>query len=390
MPRLGPESADLAAFDDEEVPAPIKVAAPPPPPPPPPISAAVSYLFESGDVSRQYRVATELVRIESTESPRFDTLPLSSPTALRLALTQRADAGWGGGALTLPAPTGDGVQGVGLIPGLRRLLELGWDADSPPIHRARRVLFRLISEDDDPALRFEFAGSADRAQAARQRLLLREAAAATLAHAGLESDPRLRGAAHRLLDRVMAAVRLPSAPSPWSSQGKAALLAPDVVPPSVFFLQMLAFMPHFRSEQHRAITRLLPMLTRPVPAVDWVQKVGAQTITQPYLVAGDPLAAPHAPDLPTTLGWLELFARLGVLRRHAPWGERFDALLAERDAGDAVWRPSATAAPPAGIDHPAWWHTAGVGEGGRVDWSREVTFRLALIARLSGRQLAYW
>jgi hypothetical protein len=387
MPGLGRESADLAAFDDDEVPAPAPVA-PPPPPPPPPITAAVRYIFEKNDVSRQYRVTTEILRADPREEPRFDALPLSSPIAVRLAATQQRDSGWGGGALTLPTPNGDGVQGVGLIPGLRRLLELGWDADSPPLQHARRLLFRLISEDNDPALLFEFAESTDRAVAAGQRQLIREAAAATLAQAGLEADPRLRGAAHRLLDRVMRTVRLPSAPSPWSAQGKHHVLAPDVVAPSVFFLQMLAFMPHFRSEQHRAISRLLPLLTRAVPHARWVQKVGTQLTERPFLVAGDPLAAPNTPDLPTTLGWLELFARLGILRRHAPWGARFDQLLDERDAA-AVWRPSAAAELPSQSRDPAWWHAFSLGDGAPVDWSREVTFRLALIARLTGRQLTY-
>jgi hypothetical protein len=384
---MGRESADLAAFDDDEVPAPAPIA-PPPPPPPPPVAAAVQYVFDKNDVSRQYRVIIDLLKADPKQEPRFDSLPLTSPLALRLAATQRPDSGWGGGVLTLPDPKADGVHGVGLIPGLRRLLELGWDADSPPLHHARRLLFRLISEDNDPALLFEFVGTADRAVATAHRQLIREAAAATLAQAGLESDPRLRGAAHRLLDRVMRAVRLPNAPSPWSEQGRRHVLAPDVVAPSVFFLQMLAFMPHFRSEQHRAITRLLPLLTRPLPHVDWVQQVGTQLISRPFLVAGDPLSAPNTPDLATTLGWLELLARLGVLRRHAPWGALFDSLLDARDA-DAVWHPSPSDPPPTVSTDPAWWHSFTLGDGRTLDWSREVTFRLALIARLTGRQLAY-
>jgi hypothetical protein len=389
IPASGADSVDLSAFDDEEVPAPAPPPPPPAPPPPPPITAAVTYLFESGDVSRQYRVAIDILRLDPLGQPEFSALPLSSRTALQLATTQRRDGGWGGGALTRPENAPDGIQGVGLIPGIRRLVELGWGIDTPPLHAARRTLFRLISEEDDPSLRFEFAGTTDRVLAARQRMLLREAAGAALAHAGLEDDPRLRGLARRVLDRIVAYLKSPLAVDPWIAGGSRAELRPEAMPPSVYALQLLAYMPKFRSEHHQAIARLVTWLTRPVAHAKWTQRVGATLDAQPHLVLGDPLAAPFAPDLPSTLGWLELFARLGVLRRHEPWGAAFDRLLAQRDEA-AIWHAPAGMVLPTTSTDPAWWHAFTLGAPtAPVDWSLEVTFRLALISRLSGRALAY-
>ena len=35
-------------------------------------------------------------------------------------------------------------------------MEYGWDKDTPPLLLARRVLFRLLAEDEDPEWLFEF------------------------------------------------------------------------------------------------------------------------------------------------------------------------------------------------------------------------------------------
>ena len=43
-------------------------------------------------------------------------------------------------------------EGIGTIPAVRRLIELGWNKDTPPLVHARRALFRLLAEDDDPVV----------------------------------------------------------------------------------------------------------------------------------------------------------------------------------------------------------------------------------------------
>jgi hypothetical protein len=60
--------------------------------------------------------------------------------------------------LTLPSARGENFEGIGTISAVRRLLEYGWDKDTPPLTHARRVLFRLLAEDQDPEYLFEFGG----------------------------------------------------------------------------------------------------------------------------------------------------------------------------------------------------------------------------------------
>jgi hypothetical protein len=86
--------------------------------------------------------------------------------------------------LSVPKQAGD-FTGVGTIPAVRRLLEYGWDRESPPLSHARRALFRLLAEDNDPAYLYELGPkSKDEDSVRRGRMLLREAAAAALAQAG--------------------------------------------------------------------------------------------------------------------------------------------------------------------------------------------------------------
>jgi hypothetical protein len=81
------------------------------------------------------------------------------------------------------------------------------------------------------------------------------------------------------------------------------------------------------------------------------------------------------------LAWLEILARLGLLRRHEPWRALLDRLLELRDADGRWTRPVGT--PP--VD-PVTWPIAPLGAPDeRSEWQADITFRLALIARLAGR-----
>jgi len=88
--------------------------------------------------------------------------------------------------LSLPNNRAEHFEGIGTINAVRRLLEYGWDKDSPPLVHARRVLFRLLAEDEDADYLFELRGKTglDEDLARRGRGILREAAAAALAQAG--------------------------------------------------------------------------------------------------------------------------------------------------------------------------------------------------------------
>ena len=307
---------------------------------------------------------------------------------------QAADGVWNNSMLTLPSKGSEGFEGVGSVHAVRRLLEYGWDKDAPPIYHARRTLFRLLAEDDDPALLFEFApkaaakGKPDPEIVAMTRQTLREAAGAALAQAGFESDPRLRGAARRMLDRMMAFFRSPYGDKPWIRVGNRQVLPPEAFPPSIYALQMLAHMPLFRSEHYEVMERLYHWLTRPLPRQEQIQLVGKKFVPVPLYVMGDRLPHRNAveSDVLAGLAWIELMARLGFLRRNENWMKMYDRFV--DDCGrDGVWHPHKGMAMPRSSQAWVWSaYLLELSHSGDERWT-DVTFRIGLIARLSGRQI---
>ncbi len=234
-----------------------------------------------------------MVDVARLAPPHAGDLPYAWAPALRLAITQQADGRWGKTMLGVPSMRAEHYEGVGTISAVRRLLEYGWDRESPPLVRVRRLLFRMLAEDDDPAYLFEFAvkSKSEEDAARRGRAILREAAASALAQAGYEGDPRLRGAARRILDRINAYLKSPMAQKPWVRVGNRQVLAPEASPPLIFALTMLAYMPFFRSEHHEHVERLYTFLTQPLPRQESAQLIGGAIVPQPHLVLGDLL--PH-------------------------------------------------------------------------------------------------
>lgn len=338
--------------------------------------------MERGAGPIQYRTLLELAKISPVPG-RLQSLVYGYPPAVTLALTQRPEGTWYNSMLAVPAPRAMGFEGVGTIVAFRRLLEYGWDRDSPPLYHARRLLFRLLAEDNDPSLLFELGekGQSEEDGVRRARILLREAAAAALAQAGYEGDPRLRGAALRLLQRVITYLRSPLAAEPWTGGSKRAL-APGAAPPSFFFLLMLAHMPLFRVEHAKEMDDLLRHLTITVPSHN-----GGQSAVQRNLVMGDPLADEEATnDIAFATAWLELAARLGYLKRYEPWSQQFTRLLEQCDES-AVWRGKRGQS-ISRSSSPFVWPTFPLGSGASVeDQAIDVTFRLGLIAKHSGRTL---
>jgi hypothetical protein len=293
--------------------------------------------------------------------------------------------------LDIPSPRAHGFEGVGTISATRRLLEYGWDRESPPLLRARRILFRLLAEDEDPAFLFELAPSRGRPDPATThfgRLTLREAAAAALAQAGYESDPRLRGAARRMVERLSSYLRSPLAQKPWVRAGNQQVLSPDAMPPSFHTLVMLAYMPLFRSEHYDVMDRLLQFLSQPQPRQAAARLLGDKVVGQPHALLGDPLPHRNAADadVPWALTWLEITARLGYLRRHEGWAKLYDRFLDDRDE-HGVWHPHKGLAMPRSTN-PLVWPSFPLEShhAGEERWS-DVTFRLGLIGRLAGRQI---
>jgi hypothetical protein len=369
--------------------------APVPPPPPfqaptSPVGFPLGWLLDNAAPPIQYRSLVEVARIPLDQSHRFAILPFTYRPALAVALHQGVDGSWGDTMLGIPSGRGDGVQGVGTINAVRRLLESGWDRESPPLVRARRLLFRLLAEDDDPSLVYELAPHTkpDPELTHRARGILREASAATLAQAGYESDPRLRGAARRILDRIDVYMRSETSAKPWIRVGNRQVLAAEAAPPSFFALNMLAHMPLFRNEHHMLIDRIFHYISQPMPRQESAQQLGTKIVPQPHLMLGDMLPHRNAvdADVPWALTWLELMARLGFLRRSETWSKLFERFLDDRDR-QGIWHPHKGLAMPKTTNPYVWpgfpLESTAVGE---ERWS-DVTFRIGLIARLSGRPI---
>jgi hypothetical protein len=291
--------------------------------------------------------------------------------------------------LTVPPARAEHFEGIGTINAVRRLLEYGWDKDSPPLARARRILFRLLAEDNDPTFTFELGTKVkDEDITRRTRSIFREAAAATLAQMGYENDPRLRGAARRILERTISFMASPLGEKPWIRVGNSHVLAPEAAPVSMYTLTMLAYMPIFRHEHFSEVERIYDAITQPLPRQEIVQLFGKKMVPQPHLILGDVLPHRNAvdADVPFALLWLETMARLNFLRRNDNWMKLFERFVDDRDR-NGVWHPHK------GMDRPTtsnpWaWSAFPLddGNGAESKWT-DVTFRIGLIARLVGREI---
>jgi hypothetical protein len=309
--------------------------------------------------------------------------------AMMLALQQRLDGTWSNSMLALPTSRSDHFEGIGTINAVRRLLEYGWEKDSPPLLHARRILFRLLAEDNDPEFLYEFAAkNNDEDLVRRGRSILREAAGAALAQAGYEDDPRLRGAARRVLERIANFLRSPLGQKPWIRVGNQHVLAAEATPPSIYALAMFAHMPLFRTEHFEAMDRLYHFLSQPLPRQEALQLVGKKVVAQPHLVMGDQLPNRNAADadVPSAIVWLELMARMGFLKRNENWSKLFDRFLEDRD-DQGVWHPHKGMAAVRSSNPYVWpAYPLQSALSGDERWT-DATFRLGLIARVLGRPI---
>jgi hypothetical protein len=347
-------------------------------------------LLDHASAPIRYRSLIDVAKVSSDIATEVSALPFTHRPALALALMQQADGTWNHTMLAVPSTRAEHFEGIGTITAVRRLLEYGWDRDTPPLIHARRVLFRLLAEDEDPEYLFEFGakGNVDEDMARRARAILREAAAATLAQAGYEGDPRLRGAARRIIQRIATYLRSPLAQKPFVRVGNQHVLPSEAAPPSVYALLMLAHMPLFRTEHHDAIELLYQHLSQPLPRQEPMQLCGKTVVAQPHLVLGDLLPNRNVADEDAVqaIVWLELMARLGFLRKNDNWCKLYERFLDDRDAS-GVWHPHKGTA-TAKTSNPFLWpmYPLEDQQSGDERWT-DVTFRLGLIGRLSGRTI---
>jgi hypothetical protein len=361
----------------------------PPPPPQAEVAFPLEWILDNAAPPIQYRAIIDVAKLGDTVTPNIANLPYSYRPAIELAVQASVDGTWNNAMLALPSQRAEHFEGIGTIPAYRRLLEYGWSVDAPPIVHTKRVLFRMLAEDNDPAQLFELLpsrGKPEEELLLSHRQLLREAAAAALASAGFEGDPRLRGLARRTIDRIAEFLRGPLAEKPWIRIGNKQVLHPDAFPPSIYALHLIAHMPLFQNENYEAMELLYQYLSRPLPRQESIQQIGTALVPMPYLVLGDQLPHRNAveADVPAALTWLELMSRLGFLRRSETWTKMFERFV--DDCGrDGVWHPHKGMAMPKSSNPYVWpTYPLEVAHGGEERWS-DVTFRVGLIARLSGR-----
>ena len=374
-------------------PAEAAVVSPPLPPPKPvlpvmpdsQVRVPVRWLMRESTGAVQYRAIVDLAKLK----PAVDAqqIALVQESAIRCAVSMDLDGTWGGRLF----PAAGAAPHTATFSAFRHLLECGWDRDSPPLAVSRRFLFRLLAMDEEPTMLYELGDSvgANKELARRLRANIRVEAAALLAQAGYERDPRVRGAAIRATQRVMDYLRSPLAAKPWMRVGNKQVLAPDAAPPTMSFLRMAAFMPELRTEYHMGMELLGRHLMQPEPRQEPVQQIEGQLVPVPNAVLGDRLPHRNAleADLPAALHWLEIMVRLDVFRRHEPWVRMFERFVESADRF-GVWHPMKGDAMPATTapDLIGWFPLEDQSSEGERRWT-DVTLRVSLIAQLIKRQL---
>jgi hypothetical protein len=357
----------------------------------------VTWLLEHGSESIRLRTRRELSYPGTVLSETFaaDEEAVAGSKLVQTVVRKQKDNGvWGANLLGLAASAKDGIKDVGTIPQYRRLLQLGVPRSARPYKLADRVLFRMLSRDEDPFLQFEFAklskDSAPAAEWAREHM--REAAAAALAEAGYIEDPRLRGAAHKIASSVSAFLRSPLAEKPYIRSGSKTILNPEAHPPTWYSVAMIAAMPNLQRERAGFTERLGQYLGLAMSKKAYVWQIGKRVHKPELLLLGDPIVADakgNAKDIPLALHFIELLARISALHTNPVATKVLARLMSEVDE-QGVWRPKALKTAPRAI-HKITYHTYPLHQESRGPDTRlvDVTFRLALIARLLGWPLEY-
>ncbi|MGH7675805.1 MAG: hypothetical protein ACREMV_11100 [Gemmatimonadales bacterium] len=310
--------------------------------------------------------------------------------AVTVARRQNVVTGlWGANLLAPAASRAYGWKEPGVAYQYRRLIELGWPTDHRGFRLADRLLFRLLSRDEDPALLVEFqrAAKADPGLGVWARRMGREAAAAALARGGHAEDPRVRGAAHRILSDMSQYVRSELAAKPFRKVKGKTVLEPGGYVPTIFGLEMLAFLPTVQRERAGFVERLRDYFTAPATRRAYWILAGRKLFKPIFELLGDPIHADaqgRVADIPFALSWAELMARLG-LARQIPGVSRALARLYHECDERGVWSPKSLRTRPR-TTNPLTMHVYPLEGPGQSPAQRQtdVTFRLALIARILG------
>jgi hypothetical protein len=352
----------------------------------------LSWMIEAASPVLAYRALAEAAPPAARDPLRLIELRDAAwawKPAHALARRQKETGLWGGNLLA-PQPLRPlGWKKPGTIFQYLRLLELGWPSDQRPFRLAERLLFRLLSRDEDPALLVDLQRPArhDPGLAAWARTMGRAAAAAALARAGHGEDPRLRGTAQRLMGDVSLYLRSPLAEKPFKRVGGKTVLDRAATPPTLFTMVMLAHMPSLQRERAGFLERLAAYVSTPGSKREYHVLAGKVLLPPLFEVLGDPLGADahgRVKDVPFAVFWLELLARLGILRM-VPSAARVAARFFSECDDQGVWSPKSLRTQPKTARTLIGYYYPLEGPGrSPAQRQTDVTFRLALIAQLLG------
>jgi hypothetical protein len=357
----------------------------------------VTWLLEHGGESIRYRTYLELAPsgFATPETIEQAALAVQGARSGQTIVKKQKDNGvWGGNLMGLVPSAALGIKDTGTIPQYRRLLQLGWPRDARVFKLTDRMLFRQLSRDEDPALLFEFqkAAKGDPASQLWAREVIREAASAALAEAGQVDDPRLRGSAHKIATAISQFLRSPVAEKPFVRSGSQTVLHPEAYPPSWYSVAMLASMPNLQRERAGFTDRLGHYLAQPAPKKAYAIRVGKRTFKPQHLLLGDPIEADSKgtpKDLPLALYYIEILARIGALHT-APVATRVLARILKDVTPEGIWSPKNLRSLPKAGNHITYHVFPLDGEGKSLESKQvDVTFRLAVIARLLGWRVDY-
>ena len=315
--------------------------------------------------------------------------------AAQAVVKKQKDTGvWGGNLLAFAPAAAQGIKDTGTIPQYRRLLQLACPRDGRPFKLADRILFRLLTRDDNPALLFEYQKLVAAEPAAEPwiRVFLVEAGSCALADAGPVEDPRLRGSGHRIASAVSQFLRSPLAEKPFVKSGKNIVLHPEAHPPSWYSVAMLGSMPNLQRERAGFTERLGHYLAQPAPKKAFAVQLGKKLVRPVHLLLGDPIEADAKgtpKDLPLALYYVELLARIGALHT-APVATKVLARLLKDCDETGVWAPKGLRSAPKPLNKLTYhWYPLHLEAATAEDRQMDVTFRLALIAKLLGWSVDY-
>lgn len=355
----------------------------------------LTWLLQHGGEIISLRTRAELAPAGTVDPAVLDAAQQAVLVAKPVAavVKKQKDTGvWAGNLLGLAASKTTGIKDVGTIPQYRRLLQMGFPLSGRPFKLADRLLFRLLSRDDDPALLFEFRKMAagDTHAESWARWVIREASCAALAEAGHIDDPRLRGSAHKVASAVSQFLRSPLAEKPFVKVGGKTILHPEAYPPSWYSVAMVASMPSLQRERAGFTERLGHYLAQPAPKKAYSLHVGKKTVKPQHLLLGDPIEADGkgvAKDVPLALHYIELLARIGALHTAPVATKVLGRLLKDCDE-NGVWHPKGLRS-LVKAGNRITYHTFPLATETKTAESRQVdvTFRLALIAKHLGWQL---